>query len=406
MAELPAEIVPQLEWLRSRQSAMVELVLELCNLNSGTLNVEGIARVRDVLCREYKALGGELKCLDVPPLERVNDAGQVEKAPLGQAIVITKRPELRPRLLLCIHMDTVYDLDHPFQQCQFLDSGRLNGPGVADAKGGLVVMLNALLAFEQSPLAERVGWQVIINPDEELGSPGSCDLLHDAAVAADWGLLFEPTLPDGTLVSWRKGSGNFTFVVRGKAVHAGRDFTAGRNAVVAMSRLMTEIHALNTDPEITYNVGRVSGGGALNIVPDLAIGRVNVRVRTTAQQELVEREFRRLVDVANQADGIRVELEGSFTSPPKTLDQRTESLQRLIEQCGGSLGIPIKWQGSGGASDGNKFAAAGLPNIDSLGPMGGEIHSSREYLLVDSLVPRTQLVTAVLAQLALQAASR
>jgi glutamate carboxypeptidase len=173
-----------------------------------------------------------------------------------------------------------------------------------------------------------------------------------------------------------------------------------------MSRLMTEIHALNTDPEITYNVGRVSGGGALNIVPDLAIGRVNVRIRTTAQQELVEREFRRLVETVNQTDGIRVEMEGSFTSPPKTLDQRTESLQRLIEQCGLSLGIPIKWQGSGGASDGNKFAAAGLPNIDSLGPMGGEIHSSREYLLVESLVPRTQLVTAVLAQLALQAASR
>jgi glutamate carboxypeptidase len=261
-------------------------------------------------------------------------------------------------------------------------------------------MLNALLAFEQSPLAQKVGWQVIINPDEELGSPGSSELLQAAATAADWGLLFEPTLPDGTLVSWRKGSGNFTFVVHGKAVHSGRDFAAGRNAVVAMSRLMTEIHALNTDSEITYNVGRVSGGGALNIVPDLAIGRVNVRVRTVEQQQLVEREFQRLVTAANQADGIRVELFGSFTSPPKVLNERTGRLQQLIESCGAELGIPIKWQGSGGASDGNKFAAAGLPNIDSLGPMGGEIHSSREFLLVDSLVPRTQLVTAVLGQLA------
>lgn len=400
MAELPAEIVPQLQWLHSRQTAMVDLVVELCNLNSGTLNAEGLARVGEVLCREYRALGGELRLVDLPPLEKINDAGAVEQSRLGQAIVITKRPDVRPRLLLCIHMDTVYDLEHPFQECQFLEPTRLNGPGVADAKGGLVVMLNALLAFEQSPLAEKVGWQVIINPDEELGSPGSSGLLHDAAVAADWGLLFEPTLPDGTLISWRKGSGNFTFVVHGKAVHSGRDFAAGRNAIVAMSRLMSEIHALNTDPEITYNVGRVSGGGALNIVPDLAIGRVNVRVRTTAQQEQVEANFRRLVAAANQADGIRVEMSGSFTSPPKTLDQRTESLQRLIERCGNELSIPVKWQGSGGASDGNKFAAAGLPNIDSLGPMGGEIHSSREYLLVDSLVPRTQLVLTVLAALA------
>ena len=400
MTTLPSAIVPQLDWLRSRQQPMVDLVLELCNLNSGTLNVAGLARVRDVLCREFSALGGDLQCIEVPPLEKINDAGAVEQAPLGQAIVITKRPELRPRLLLCIHMDTVYDLDHPFQQCRFLDELRLNGPGVADAKGGLVVMLNALLAFEQSPLAQKVGWQVIINPDEELGSPGSSELLQAAATAADWGLLFEPTLPDGTLVSWRKGSGNFTFVVHGKAVHSGRDFAAGRNAVVAMSRLMTEIHALNTDSEITYNVGRVSGGGALNIVPDLAIGRVNVRVRTVEQQQLVEREFQRLVTAANQADGIRVELFGSFTSPPKVLNERTGRLQQLIESCGAELGIPIKWQGSGGASDGNKFAAAGLPNIDSLGPMGGEIHSSRDFLLVDSLVPRTQLVTAVLGQLA------
>lgn len=400
MTSLPPAILPQLDWLRSRQQPMVDLVLELCNLNSGTLNVMGLARVGEVLCREFAALGGELRCVDVPPLEKINDAGAAEQAPLGQAIVISKRSELRPRLLLCIHMDTVYDLDHPFQQCRFLDEQRLNGPGVADAKGGLVVMLNALLAFEQSPLAQNVGWQVIINPDEELGSPGSGQLLHAAAQSADWGLLFEPTLPDGTLVSWRKGSGNFTFVVHGKAVHSGRDFAAGRNAVVAMSRLMTEIHALNTDPEITYNVGRVSGGGALNIVPDLAIGRVNVRVRTVEQQQQVEREFQRLVTAANAADGIRVESFGSFTSPPKILDERTGKLQQLITTCGAELGIPIKWQGSGGASDGNKFAAAGLPNIDSLGPMGGEIHSSREFLLVDSLVPRTQLVTAVMGQLA------
>ncbi len=400
MSALSPEIVPQLEWLRSRQQAMVDLVQELCNLNSGTLNVAGLGRVREVLCREFAALGGELRCVDLPPLEKINDAGVVEQAPLGQAIVITKRPEVRPRLLLCIHMDTVYDLEHPFQRCRFLDDSRLNGPGVADAKGGLVVMLNALLALEQSPLASKLGWQVVINPDEELGSPGSGALLQSAAREADWGLLFEPTLPDGTLISWRKGAGNFTFVVHGKAVHSGRDFAAGRNAVVAMSRLMTEIHALNLDPEITYNVGRVSGGGALNIVPDLAIGRVNVRVRTVDQQHQVEREFDRLVAQANAADGIRVERFGSFTSPPKMLEPRTETLQAVIEKCGQALGIPVKWQGSGGASDGNKFAAAGLPNIDSLGPMGGEIHSSREFLLVDSLVPRTQLVTAVMARLA------
>ena len=393
-------MLEHLKWLDDRQQPMLELVQKLCNLNSGTLNLPGLERVRKELCDAYKIVGGELKVVSVPPMTTVNDQGQAVSQPLGQAIVISKNLDKRPRVLLCIHMDTVYEVDHAFQTCKFLDPNRLNGPGVVDAKGGLVVMLYTLQTLERSPFAGRIGWQVIINPDEELGSPGSGEMLRAAAAEADWGLLFEPSLPDGTMVSWRKGSGNFSFVVKGRAAHAGRDFQAGRNAVVAMSRLMTQIAALNTDPEVTYNVGRVSGGGALNIVPDLAVGRVNVRVRNVEQQSQVESEFQRLVSETCEQDGIDVQMHGSFTSPPKTIDAGTERLQKIIEQCGSELGINVKWQGTGGASDGNKFAAAGLANIDTLGPSGGDIHSDREYLIVDSLVPRAKLASLVLLSLA------
>jgi glutamate carboxypeptidase len=297
-------------------------------------------------------------------------------------------------------MDTVYGPQHPFQKCVMQDDGRLNGPGVADAKGGLVVMLYALQVLEQSAAASKIGWEVIINPDEEFGSPASNNFLRKRAREADWGMLFEPTLPDGTLVSWRKGVGNFVFVVHGVSAHSGRAFENGRNAIVTLCRLLNSIHELNIDPEVTYNVGRVEGGGPLNMVPNLAIGRVNVRVKTVAQEKVVLENFERIKAGVESQDGISVDMHGSFTSPPKELDIRSQQLQSRIERCGNELGLEIKWRGTGGASDGNKFSAAGLPNIDTFGPRGGDIHSSDEYLIVESLAERAKLAALVLLDIA------
>ncbi len=394
------ELLPMLTSLNGARDAMLRLVTELCNINSGTMNIEGVRSVTEILVREYRSLGGTLSLVDVNPLTRVDERGEVVQTDLGPALHITNRTEARPRVLLCIHMDTVYPIDHDFQTCKTLPDGRLNGPGVADAKGGLVVMLYALRMLENSPLADRMGWEVIINSDEEIGSPGSEELLHSRAAKADVGLLFEPSLPDGSLVSWRRGTGNFTFVFRGKSAHSGRDFERGRNAVVACCSMMSQIHALNTNPEVTYNVGKISGGDALNIVPDLAIGRVNVRVKTIGQQAEVERTLDQMVATFGALDGIHVAKYGRFSSPPKQVTPDTIQLQKRFEVCGSVLGTEVKWQGSGGASDGNKFAAAGLPNIDSLGPRGGNIHSREEFLIPESLVERAKLTALVLLSIA------
>ena len=159
----------------------------------------------------------------------IDDEGLSSKQPLGEIIHIVKHPDAPKKIMLCIHMDTVYSQDDEFQTCQMTDGGQLNGPGVADAKGGLIVMLYALKTLEQSPLAGKIGWEVIINPDEEIGSPGSESFIRSRAPFCDFGLLFEPALPGGHMVSDRKGTGNFTFIVRGKSAHSGRDFAAGRN---------------------------------------------------------------------------------------------------------------------------------------------------------------------------------
>lgn len=402
--ELTHILDSQLSWLDGVTGEMSQKLIEICDMNSGTLNVHGVEAVADVLISWFAEFDADLNRIDIPAWQTIDSHGRINEFPLGTILHWTKRPNAARKVILNIHRDTVYAVDSSFQKCRMLDERTLNGPGVSDAKGGIVVMLYALKAFERSSVAEQIGWEVIINPDEELGSPSSAEFLISRAPHADIGLLFEPAYADGTMVTWRKGSGNFVFLVRGKSAHAGREFAAGRNAIVAMCRAMNMVNELNGQLEdVTINVGRVEGGGALNVVPDLAIGRVNARVKTTEQAQWIDREFKRICESVNQLDGITCELHGSFTSPPKVIDPETESLIRRIEHCGQLLDIEIKWQGTGGASDGNKFTAAGLPNIDTLGPVGGDIHSSNEFVFVDTLAARAKLAALVLVDFAISA---
>jgi glutamate carboxypeptidase len=256
--------------------------------------------------------------------------------------------------------------------------------------------------LERLPLAQRIGWEVLINPDEEIGSPGSAHLFAAAAVRNDLGLVFEPAFPDGNLVSSRKGSGNFSAVVRGRAAHAGRDFHLGRNAIEAAARFAVSAAELNGSiPGVTVNVARIDGGGPANVVPDLAICRLNARVETFEQQTLVHDALRRIAADIDRRDGISIELHGEFLSPPKVLDEPTLALLGHVAECARELGMPaISWRPSGGASDANKLAAAGLTVVDTLGPRGGNMHSAEEYLLVESLTERAALSALLLLKLA------
>ena len=230
------QLLPHLQLLDNRQDEMLQQVIQLCDINSGTRNLAGLAQVKEELVGLFQSLGGELQLVDSEPEPLLNNQGEQLDSPLGQSIHIVKRPDAKHKVLLCIHMDTVYQHDSLFQRCVMQDDGTLNGPGVADAKGGIVVMLHALQALEASPLAQHIGWEVLLNPDEEIGSPGSRPMIDSIAKRCDFGLLFEPALGDNQLVSWRKGSGNFSLLVRGRSAHAGRAFAEGRNALVAAAQ--------------------------------------------------------------------------------------------------------------------------------------------------------------------------
>jgi glutamate carboxypeptidase len=390
-----------LTWIDSQRDAMRDRVIEWCNINSYTYNVAGVNRVGEQAAKALQSLGAEIEWIDVPPAESIDHRGQTTTQPLGKSLRARKRSNTSRKVFLGIHLDTVYPPDQPFQNVRTIDVNTLNGPGVIDAKGGLVVMLTALAALERSDLANQIGWEVLLNPDEEIGSPGSAHLLVESARRNQIGLVFEPAIGDGNLVDSRKGSGNFTIVVHGKAAHAGRDFSAGRNAIVALSEIVTKLHALNdTLPGIIINIGKIDGGGAVNVVPDLAIARVNVRTTLPEDESKLREQFNRILAEANQRNGIHATLHGGLSSPPKPLDSKSRTLLDHILACGRELGLNLSSQPSGGTSDGNKLAAAGLPVIDSLGPRGGKLHSPEEFLYIDSLPERAKLTALVLMKFA------
>ncbi|MFN7177054.1 MAG: M20/M25/M40 family metallo-hydrolase, partial [Thermaurantiacus sp.] len=209
---------------------LLDRTLAWADVNSGSRNLAGLAAMEPLLIEAFRPLG-EVTVHAPAPSTRMRGDGGIEPEPLGRNIEISARPEAPVRVLLTGHYDTVFGVDHPFQQVRWLEEGVVNGPGVADMKGGIAVMLGALMAFEQSPLAERLGWTVLLNADEEISSPGSAPLLVARAEAAVCGLTFEPALADGTLAGDRPGSGNFSVHFAGRSAHAGREPEKGRNAV-------------------------------------------------------------------------------------------------------------------------------------------------------------------------------
>jgi glutamate carboxypeptidase len=297
-------------------------------------------------------------------------------------------------------MDTVYGADHSFQRLEWLGSKVLRGPGVADMKGGLAVLLAALEAVEASPEAARIGYEVVINSDEEVGSPGSAALLAEAARGKRAALTYEPSaLPDGTLAGARPGSGNFSIFLRGRSAHAGRNPDEGRNALLAAADLALRL-AKAKGPGLSVNPARIDGGGPNNVVPDRAVLRINLRPRTLADQERAQTAIDTAVAAVAQEHDVAVHLHGGFARPPKPLDERAERLFALVRSCGAALGQDIGWCDSGGVCDGNNIAACGVPVVDTMGVRGGAIHSPDEYLIVESLAERARLSALTILRLA------
>ena len=382
------------------QGTMLGQVEAWSAVNSGSRNLVGLARVAGMIGDAFAVLPGEMRLVDPAPVDAIDALGRAYDLAHGQHLHLTVRPEAPLQILLTGHMDTVFPVDHPFQALTWLDAGTLGGPGVADMKSGIAIMLAALTAVEASPTAATIGYEVVLNSDEEVGSLASAALLGQSARGKRAALTFEPSaLPDGTLAGARPGSGNFSFTVRGKSAHAGRNPEDGRNALIAAADLALRLNA-GVGPSLSVNPAKIDGGSPNNVVPDLAILRVNLRPATIADQALAEALIDRSVAEVAAHHDVAIDVQGHFARPPKPMTPELEALFGLVRQAGADLGQTIGWKATGGVCDGNNIAACGVPVIDTMGARGGSIHSMEEFLIVESLGERAALSALTILRLA------
>lgn len=393
-------IEKQLKWIDGQLTPMVQLLKKWSDINSASDNLVGLDRMLHAIQKKLTPLADTVSVIPLPPRFNIDNSGQPIKISHGNALHAVKRSKAPMTIFLGGHMDTVFAVDHPFQKATIdLKNNRLFGPGVADMKGGLIIMLTALQAFEQTPHAEKIGWEVVVNPDEEVGSVGSTPLLVECAQRSHYALLFEPSFPDGAMVDTRKGSMNLAVVVLGKAAHAGRDFHQGKSAITALAKFIVEAEKLtNPDKEITVNIGHINGGGPINIVPALAVCHINVRAKTESDYRSLQKKLETLA--AKLSIDTPIQVHTLSSRAPKLWNKRTKRFFDMLQTCCDEERLPLKLQSSGGVCDGNTFAEHGVPTIDSLGVIGGSLHTDNEFMVIDSLAVRARLTLRLLSALA------
>lgn len=385
MSAIPAPI----QALPQRAGELHDLLVQWCEQNSGSEHPAGLRAMAGLLVGAFQELGGRMETVPLPGTD-------------ARAVRLVVRPEAAVRVLLSGHYDTVYGAEHPFQACRLLDKDTLNGPGAADMKGGLVAMLAALQAFEKTPACSRLGYEVLLSPDEEIGTPGTAGLLAEAAQRCHLALVFEPARPDGRLVRTRMGTGRLTVRVRGRAAHAARP-GEGINAISALARFLVAIDGLPGEiPGLLLTVVRAGGGsGALNIVPDHAEAIADVRVASAEAAASLTRRVEAIAAAVANREGLSIEPVVTLNRPAKGTGPTEAALFSAFQSAAADLGhAALDWVDVAGGSDGNLLHAAGLPNLDGIGPVGDHLHSERETVSLPSVVQSAQRAALVLHRLA------
>ncbi|MGA3099035.1 MAG: M20 family metallopeptidase [Bryobacteraceae bacterium] len=296
------------------------------------------------------------------------------------------------------HSDTVWPLgtlaSMPFRE----EDGRLWGPGVFDMKAGIAFFIFAVKALRdlETPVPRRVVLQ--LNSDEEVGSHSSRPLTEKNAARSQAVLVLEPaTGPEGKLKTARKGVGEFTITVRGKAAHSGLDFEAGASAVLELARQLERIAGFTQLKRgITVNPGVISGGTRVNVVPAEARAEVDMRVVRLRDAPALEKKFRALRPLDKRC---AIEVAGGLNRPPMERTPGVVRLFRMAQALGREMGVELGESLSGGGSDGNFSAALGIPTLDGLGAVGEGAHAVNESIRVNRIADRTALIAKLLAAL-------
>lgn len=300
-----------------------------------------------------------------------------------------------PVLILC-HLDTVHPVGAFGPAPVRIDGTRLIGPGSLDMKGGVALAIELARRLAPAPQGRRPV-RLLFTSDEEVGSPTSRALIEAEGDEASHVLVTEPARANGGCVTGRRGVGRYVMKARGRPSHSGLDHPAGRSAIRALARKVLEIEAM-TDYErnISLNVGTISGGTGANTVPEHAEALVDLRIDDPADAEALDARIRAL---AEEADGVRVTVEGGINRPPYRKSNAIAALHGRAEAIARDLGFELPDVHTGGGGD-SSFLAAKVPVLDGLGVCGGGAHTLEEWVDLDSLRPRAELLIRLADQLA------
>ncbi len=358
------------------------LLCELVDINSGTGNSDGCESVRQRLAQHFQALGFVATFSDLPEGHRV--------------MTFDYPGSRRPALVLHGHVDTVFPRTGPTRKSR-LERRRLLGDGVLDMKGGLCLMLNVLSEMDA---AARQRTRVVIDDDEEIGSPFSRKTTQEACRGVPYCLVYEPGLVNGNLVSSQSGVHWLEITTRGKAAHAGADHAHGVNAIRALSEIVIEASSL-TDyiRSLTVNVGVFQGGSRPNVVPDLAKAQVDIRFLSPGDREAV---LSRLQEILARPHGLNpvtgesavVEAKDLVDVPCLTQEHNVK-LRQLLGRTLDDLNLKVQTQHLGYSGDANFIGQVGTEVLVGLGPTGEFFHTEREYVDLDSWQPRLHLNVAL-----------
>ncbi|MGM9967564.1 M20 family metallopeptidase [Rummeliibacillus sp. POC4] len=368
------------------QVSMLKLLEELVNIDSGSTYKEGIDLIGDILSKEYQKLGFDVQ---VNHQERN-----------GNNLVIRHKSAENPKIILIGHMDTVFKKGTVRKRPFKIIGDRAYGPGVIDMKGSQVELLYAMKELVENNHSVAIkNVEIVLNSDEEIGSPISRSLIQKVAFGKEYALILEPARKDGSIVSERKGGGNYKLIIRGKSAHSGIEPEIGVSAIEEFAHKVIKLHSLNDEEEgINVNVGIIRGGIAANVVAPRAEAYIDVRISKIEQMKILSKKIKEICSVSD-VPGTKIELIGSIDRYPMVKDEKSRKLLSIIKEIGCEMGITLKDVSTGGGSDASTTVSLGIPTIDGLGPVGGRPHSEDEYLEIPSLVERTNLLINIIKRL-------
>lgn len=375
-----------------QRSNILDFLKHLVELESPSREKPHVNRVIDVLEKAWKELGFHTR--------------RIEQMEFGDHLVAERNGD-GPMVLMVGHADTVFPLGTIEKSPVRRQGDRLLGPGVLDMKGGLTSMLFGVRALLSGTSDWSGSIRVVVNSDEEPGSPTSGKWWHELVRGVDLALVMEPAKSDGRMVLNRKGVGIFHLEVNGRAAHAGAEPEKGASAIQALALKILDIQKL-ADPGLgtTVNIGVISGGTEPYIVPESACASLDIRIPSAAEKERVLKAMRKIT-AREDVPGAKAVLTGEFHRPPMEPTPGLEPFRILLEETARDLEMSLQWSPiSGGASDGNNISALGVPTIDGFGPHGAGAHSGDEYLEIRSLIDKAALLAAFLSRLTERCSTR